>query len=413
MEPIIEVKGISKSYSIFQSMDRYLALRDALASMLRAPLRLFGRRSGEKHQFLALDDVSFTVTKGEILGVIGRNGAGKSTLLKVLNRITEPSAGEVVVRGRISSLLEVGTGFHPELTGRENIYFSGAILGMRRKEIDEKFERIVDFAEVRDFLDTPVKRYSSGMQVRLAFSVAIHMEPDILLIDEVLAVGDAAFQKKCLDKIHDAARAHGRTILFVSHNLDVVQGLCDRVVYLERGKVKMVGDTAEVVRGYLSSQIASLGSSHVEIEKNEKKKYQLRSVALKNEHGAAETKFELGQPIHLEMEYDVNAPKSVFWLQVQCVSEQGSMVFTSADYDGNPTLYVSGREIGSYRTTFVIPGGTTWSLNEGRYTLMVKIPQDPTIEVALPLELVDEMQKFADHPGAVRIGEPWKVEKLP
>src|SRR3989344_4321925 len=252
MSTIIEVKHITKLYSLNRSSEHYLAFRDALTSALRSPLRFLTRKvrimaGSEKQNFLALKDISLTVSKGEIIGIIGPNGAGKSTLLKVLNRITEPTSGEVVIHGKISSLLEVGTGFHPELTGRENIFFSGAILGMKHKEIVRKFNDIVKFAEMEQLIDTPVKRYSSGMHVRLAFSVAVHMEPDILLIDEVLAVGDVSFQKKCLEKIHEVAERDQRTILFVSHNLDAVQSLCDRTIYLEHGKVKMIGPTSQAI----------------------------------------------------------------------------------------------------------------------------------------------------------------------
>lgn len=409
---VIEVKGISKRYAVFQSMERYLALRDALMALVRAPFTLFSKkRSGSTHPFWALKDVSFSVGKGEIVGVIGRNGAGKSTLLKILNRITDPTEGEIRVNGSISALLEVGTGFHPELTGRENIYFSGAILGMRRKEIDEKFESIVAFAEVAEFLDTPVKRYSSGMQVRLAFSVAIHMEPDILLIDEVLAVGDAAFQKKCLDKIHDAARKDGRTILFVSHNLDVVESLCDRVVYLEKGKVKMVGDTAEVVRAYLASEVIKAGSASVALPEESEKKYQLLKATLRDEQGVPQTESSVEKPFFIDVEYVVREPKSVFWITVQCVNEQGTLVFVSADCDKNATHYVSERPLGRYKTTFTMPTSLMLALNSGRYTLTVKIHQDPSLEVTLPLSITNSMGKFANHPGTLLIGEPWSVEK--
>src|SRR3989344_4288545 len=297
MSTIIEVKHITKLYSLNRSSEHYLAFRDALTSALRSPLRFLTRKvrimaGSEKQNFLALKDISLTVSKGEIIGIIGPNGAGKSTFLKILNRITEPTSGEVIVHGKIASLLEVGTGFHPELTGRENIFFSGAILGMKRKEIIEKFDAIVKFAEIGDFLDTPVKRYSSGMHVRLAFSVAAHMEPDILLIDEVLAVGDAAFQKKCIEKIYDVAKRYKRTIFFVSHNLDAVQSLCDRTVYLERGELKMIGETNTVIQKYLDRQGGIQGAAVRELPDLPNKKFQMRKLVLKNESGTPETDFE-------------------------------------------------------------------------------------------------------------------------
>jgi lipopolysaccharide transport system ATP-binding protein len=247
----IQVENISKMYLIGHSRQRSDTLRDLLMEMVKNP---FNRKREQKDgdQLWALKDVSFEVKQGEVLGIIGRNGMGKSTLLKVLSRITEPTQGRAVINGRVGSLLEVGTGFHPELTGRENVYLNGSLLGMRRAEIDRNFDAIVAFAEIEPFLDTPVKRYSSGMYVRLAFAVAAHLEPEILLIDEVLAVGDAAFQKKCLGKMGEVARG-GRTVLFVSHNMGTIQYLCPRSLLLERGKIAVIGKTVDVVGSYLST----------------------------------------------------------------------------------------------------------------------------------------------------------------
>jgi lipopolysaccharide transport system ATP-binding protein len=240
--PALEVAGLAKRYTL-QHESRHDNLRDTLHHQARKLWRRVRWGTGfSTEEFWALRDVSFAVQPGEVVGIIGRNGAGKSTLLKILSRITEPTAGTVKLRGRVASLLEVGTGFHPELSGRENIFLNGAILGMSRVEIRRKFDEIVAFAEVERFLDTPVKRYSSGMYVRLAFAVAAHLEPEILIVDEVLAVGDIAFQKKCLGKMQDVARGQGRTVLFVSHNLSAVQTLCSRVVRLQDGRV--VGDSA-------------------------------------------------------------------------------------------------------------------------------------------------------------------------
>jgi homopolymeric O-antigen transport system ATP-binding protein len=263
--PIISVENVSKRYFVGYGVtetERYTALRDVLARSLRAYARktvdmLCGREiiEGEKvKEFWALQDVSFEVQSGEVLGMVGRNGAGKSTVLKVLSRITEPTRGRARIAGRVASLLEVGTGFHPELTGRENIYLNGAILGMSRAEIRRKFEEIVAFAEVEEFLDTPVKRFSSGMYVRLAFAVSAHLEPEILLVDEVLAVGDAEFQKKCLGKMSEVARG-GRTVLFVSHNIAAVERLCHTGILLDRGRVTARGKIADVLRAYQSSTL--------------------------------------------------------------------------------------------------------------------------------------------------------------
>ncbi len=233
-------------------MDRtYKTLSESVMAGLRHPVRTLQNLKSSKDSFWALKDVNFEVERGEVLGIIGRNGAGKSTLLKILSRITYPTEGEIVMRGRVGSLLEVGTGFHPELTGRENIYFNGAILGMRKKEIDDMFDEIIKFSGVEKFLDTPVKRYSSGMNVRLAFSVAAHLDPEILLVDEVLAVGDAEFQKKCLGKMGEVA-GEGRTVLFVSHNMAAVQNLCNRACLLNEGKIVEIGDTGTTMTSYLS-----------------------------------------------------------------------------------------------------------------------------------------------------------------
>jgi len=256
---VIYVENLGKRYRIGE-LQKYKALRDTLTNALHAPFRaaaglLNGRRSsvpGPDNFIWALKDVSFEVKQGEVVGIIGRNGAGKSTLLKILSRITKPTEGYARIHGRVGSLLEVGTGFHPELTGRENIYLNGAILGMRKKEIDRKFDEIVAFAEVENFIDTPMKFYSSGMSVRLAFAVAAHLEPEVLLVDEVLAVGDAVFQKKCLGKMGDVAK-EGRTVLFVSHNMAAVRSLCERACLLDAGRITCQGPPDEVIDQYLQS----------------------------------------------------------------------------------------------------------------------------------------------------------------
>jgi len=248
MKPAIQVENLSKLYHIGRAQQKHDTLRDALAHGLSS---LTNRKPAQPDDLLwALKDVTFEIQPGEVVGIIGRNGAGKSTLLKILSRITEPTSGRALINGRVGSLLEVGTGFHPELTGRENIYLNGAILGMHRAEIDRKFDEIVAFAEIEKFLDTPVKRYSSGMYVRLAFAVAAHLEPEILLVDEVLAVGDVEFQKKCLGKMSDVAH-EGRTVLYVSHNLASVQQLCRRVIWLSSGLLEMDANTPVVISSYL------------------------------------------------------------------------------------------------------------------------------------------------------------------
>ncbi len=261
MKPTIEVKNLSKKYRISHlQKTNYRTLREDLGALLKKPSSLVTGRTQEKEEFWALKDVSFNVSKGEVVGIIGKNGSGKSTLLKILSRIVEPTDGEVIIRGKVASLLEVGTGFHPELTGRENILLNGAILGMKKREIQSKFDEIVAFSEVEKFLDTPVKYYSSGMYVRLAFAVAAHLEPEILIIDEVLAVGDAAFQKKSLSKMSSVAR-EGRTVLFVSHNISAIQNLCSRAILLNEGSIRADGPVSEVARKYAASTAASAEQS--------------------------------------------------------------------------------------------------------------------------------------------------------
>jgi lipopolysaccharide transport system ATP-binding protein len=254
--PVIEVQHLSKKFIIsHETAERYTSLRDVIIRRAKGLVAAKGRKNlPAKEEFYALNDVSFDIHQGERIGIIGRNGAGKSTLLKVISRITEPSSGKITIRGRVASLLEVGTGFHPELTGRENVFLNGAILGMSRVEIRRKFDEIVAFAEIEKFLDTPVKRYSSGMYVRLAFAVAAYLEPEILVVDEVLAVGDVQFQKKCLGKMEDVSKNEGRTVLFVSHNMPTVMNLCDKCIHMEKGAVKAIGETAAIISDYIRQE---------------------------------------------------------------------------------------------------------------------------------------------------------------
>jgi len=254
MKPIIEVNNLYKKYRIGEKQ-RYYSFRDTLADLIKLPFKQKAKL--EKEVFWALNNISFKVMPGEVMGIIGRNGAGKSTLLKILSRITPPTKGEVILRGRVASLLEVGTGFHPELTGRENIYLNGSILGMKRVEINDKFDEIVEFAEISKFLDTPVKFYSSGMYMRLAFAIAAHLDPEILLVDEVLAVGDIEFQKKCLGKMKEVSK-QGRTVLFVSHNMNAIARLCNKAIFIKNGNIGFYGKVDEAIRLYSNSSLNNI-----------------------------------------------------------------------------------------------------------------------------------------------------------
>ena len=307
-DTVIRVENLGKKYIIgHQKQERYTALRDVLAEKARSVGQFFSRNGKQDdpthEEFWALKDVSFEVKRGDRVGIIGRNGAGKSTLLKILSRITEPTSGKISIKGRVASLLEVGTGFHPELTGRENIFLNGAILGMSRVEIARKFDEIVAFAEVEKFLDTPVKRYSSGMYVRLAFAVAAHLEPEILIVDEVLAVGDAQFQKKCLGKMEDVSQK-GRTVLFVSHNMAAVEKLCQRGVLLTKGNVQHIGTQTSTINQYLTSltsNIVSLADREDRIGSGE---IRVVGIEIKDTEGNVLDLVHSGQTIEFHLHYE-------------------------------------------------------------------------------------------------------------
>jgi lipopolysaccharide transport system ATP-binding protein len=309
MKPVIQVENLCKRYRLGLARGGR-TLREVLCDAVTYPFRRARRRAAEAgpRELWALKDVSFEVNRGEVVGVIGRNGAGKSTVLKVLSRVTQPTSGTARIRGRLGSLLEVGTGFHPELTGRENIYLKGVLMGMSRREVARRFDEIVAFAEVDQFLDTPVKRYSSGMYVRLAFAVAAHLEPEILIVDEVLAVGDAAFQKKCLGRMGNIARS-GRTILFVSHNMGVIQNLCDRALLLAGGRLVEAGPCAEVVAAYMSmgAEARQSGAS-LDAYRRPGAVPVLRAIELTNERGRPTTQFFTGGAMEVRIRYDSPVP---------------------------------------------------------------------------------------------------------
>jgi len=346
---VIRVENLSKRYRIGSLRPSYKTLRESLTEAAQAPLRRAAKllrgeaygAAGLEETIWALKDVSFRVDQGEVVGIIGRNGAGKTTLLKILSRITEPTEGCAEIHGRMGALLEVGTGFHPELTGRENIYLNGAILGMRKVEIESKFDEIVAFSGVEQFIDTPIKHYSSGMAVRLAFSVAAHLEPEILLVDEVLAVGDAAFQRKCMGKMQDVAR-EGRTVLFVSHNMGAIQSMCQRAIWLNGGKVMSDGVSRQVVQQYMGSASGdsvlyapqpSRGYTDLIIEK----------MVLKNSQGQITKTVSSGEELHIEIYYHAlkRLPKPYFWIAIR--SRFGSLCGANMLFDGACPECIEGR----------------------------------------------------------------------
>ena len=386
-EIAIRARGLSKVYRLGQR-ERYSALRDTLARTLRAPWTLLKREKRES--FWALKNVDLEVKQGEVLGLIGRNGAGKTTLLKILSRITRPTKGWAEIYGRVGSLLEVGTGFHPELSGRDNIYLSGAILGMSRREIATKFDEIVAFAELEKFLDTQVKHYSSGMYVRLAFAVAAHLEPEILLVDEVLAVGDISFQRKCLGKMGDVARA-GRTVILVSHNLGAIGRLCSRVVWVDAGSVKMDGETDSIVAAYQSSEFTLQPMWVRPANLNGSGDFRFLTVGLKFADGTYSSQFEGNQNIIAEIEYEVARPLSGCQIGSRILNSEGTVIFTTTDADG---LGVSAapKEPGKYRARFEIPGAL---LAPGSYSVLVAghLPQRhvyDVIEQAVAFEIAEQ-----------------------
>jgi lipopolysaccharide transport system ATP-binding protein len=354
MKPIIAVEGLSKRYSI-GSRQTHNSLRDAVAGALRAPWRRLRGANGAANIIWALQDVTFAVEPGEVVGIIGRNGAGKSTLLKILSRITRPTKGRVALNGRVGSLLEVGTGFHSELTGRENIFLNGAILGMTRNEIQRKFDEIVAFAETEQFLDTPVKHYSSGMTVRLAFAVAAHLEPEILIIDEVLAVGDVAFQKKCLGKMNEVARA-GRTVLFVSHDLNAINALCERSVLLHQGAIVRSGPTREVSTYYLDSanQLYS-PITWQPVPANGSDEMRLINVTVV-QSGMVTSGVDCRESFTVSLKYENRKVLRHARLFVVIRNAKGEVLFTTSDYD-LPTAGAANREHGSFISKVTLPAG--------------------------------------------------------
>jgi len=365
MSTAISISGLGKRYMIGATQERAGTLRDAITNAVSAPVRRLrhaGSSTGRVSELWALRDVSFEVDAGQVIGIIGRNGAGKSTLLKILSRITEPTTGRIALHGRVGSLLEVGTGFHQELSGRENIYLNGAILGMTRAEIRRKFDDIVDFSEIAEFLDTPVKRYSTGMFVRLAFAVAAHLEPEILLVDEVLSVGDLGFQRKCLGQMEQIAGA-GRTVVFVSHNMGAVRSLCSRVVDIEAGHVVADGPPDETVNGYIANQMATGGAVlHLPRPLGEPDYLLITAVRVVDEAGRTEGPFHSSRPIAVEIDIDVARENAAYQVGFDLLSGEG-LLLRSWHTDGLPEDWPP---VTTGRSTLrcELPAGL---LNDGRY----------------------------------------------
>jgi lipopolysaccharide transport system ATP-binding protein len=363
---IIQVENLGKKYLIkHQQQGSYTALRDVITDKVKSLgkkiISPWNHKQSSTHstteKFWALKDISFKVKQGEVVGIIGRNGVGKTTLLKILSRITEPTTGRIRIKGRVASLLEVGTGFHPELTGRENIFLNGAILGMRKAETKRKFDEIVAFAEVEQFLDTPVKRYSSGMHVRLAFAVAAHLDPEILLVDEVLAVGDVAFQKKCLGKM-DSIAGEGRTILFVSHNMSVLQSLCPRALMLVDGRLYRQGPSSEIIETYLKEGTQKSGELVWEWSSNKVETLDLLvplSIRILNHEGNTTDYISSNYPFTVEFIYRILRPVSNLRIGITLQTAHGDSVCVSYDRDKPEQHGFYSREPGVYRSTCVIP----------------------------------------------------------
>ncbi|MBV8715830.1 MAG: ABC transporter ATP-binding protein [Chloroflexi bacterium] len=421
----VRVENLGKQYHIGQRA-HYNTVREAFSNLVASPFgKLRGRpvvRQPSRHfrsnTFWALRNVSFELRQGELLGIIGRNGAGKSTLLKILSRITEPTEGVADIRGRVRSLLEVGTGFHPELTGRENIYLNGAILGMKRAEITRKFDEIVAFAEIERFIDTPVKWYSSGMYTRLAFSVAAHLEPEVLIVDEVLAVGDIGFQQRCLGKMEEVS-AGGRTVFFVSHMMFAITRLCKRVMLIDGGRVIADGGTDDVVAQY-NSLIGGDGSAaRAWVEHPAEPAslaIRLRSVRARREDGHIAEEVDMGRPVAIEMEYDVLQPGFVLVPSFQFFNQQGACLFAST----NPDRADHPRPIGRYTSTCWIPGDL---LNEGRIHVGASIAStDPYLvhvsaQHAVAFDVKNSVladshltANSRDYPGLVRPNLTWTTD---
>lgn len=426
MNPIsIRVRGLGKQYRIGEHLRTYRTLRDTLSEAVRAPFeRLGGENGGEKEgsdsTIWALKDVSFDMHEGQVLGIIGRNGAGKTTLLKLLSRVTEPTEGYAEVYGRVGALLEVGTGFHPELTGRENIYLNGAILGMRRPEIESKLDEIVGFAEVERFIDTPVKRYSSGMYLRLAFAVAAHLEPEILVVDEVLAVGDAEFQRKCLGKMSDVSK-QGRTVLFVSHNMSAILNLTEEAIVLDEGHIVRRGPSAEAVDFYLASGLSRSGrrSWNAEDVPPSAEPFRPLSLQMCNNEGLPVDTIRSVKPSWVEFEYQLGEDVKGLRVGIYLTTMLGEYVLNSFDTD-EPDLFerYAVRPAGRYVSRCMLPADL---LNAGQYLVTVIASayrvrrffrEDGALSFSVDATGAPGGQWPEPRPGVIRPRLEWAIERV-
>jgi lipopolysaccharide transport system ATP-binding protein len=385
MKPVIEINQLGKKYRI-RKTEPYLSLRDAITDSVKT---VFRKREDTKKDFWALQDINLNISAGERVGIIGRNGAGKSTLLKILSRISLPTTGHAIVRGRLSSLLEVGTGFHPELTGRENIYLNGSILGLKKAEISKQFDAIVDFSGVAPFLETPLKNYSSGMQLRLAFAVAAHLEPEVLLIDEVLAVGDMEFQKKCLGKMEEVSRQHGRTILFVSHNMNQLKHLCNTAVLLDQGKISFYGDTADAIKKY--SESIYIHKNYIWQNNDAAKEFSLTEVAMKNKNGIISRPVKAGEDFFIEISIAARQSISNSIISVRFTNQENVPVYTTTNADKE--LHFTNITAGKHRYRIPVPVNL---FLPGRYSIIVSwsipnVEELDKIENELLLDIEDEL----------------------
>ncbi|MDY0038798.1 MAG: polysaccharide ABC transporter ATP-binding protein [Desulforhabdus sp.] len=411
----IQANRLGKRYKVLTGQFRHNTLRDQLAESVKSMCRWNGRRREEEKLVWALKDVSFEVRQGETLGFIGRNGAGKSTLLKLLSRITEPTTGNAKIYGRIASLLEVGVGFHPELTGRENIFLNGIILGMSKREIKRKFDEIVEFAETGIYIDTPVKRYSSGMHVRLAFAVAAHLEPEILVVDEVLAVGDVAFQKKCLGKMGEVAK-EGRTVLFVSHNMIAVNSLCSRTIWLNAGGIVQDGPTAEVVTNYLSAStkdtdlFEEIWDDVATAPGNEMVRLHRIRVRPQDDHPSAALTMQM--PFQVEVEYWNLEPGAHLRVTLHLYTAERIIAFTTGSANSRPM------QAGLIRSVCYFPGNL---LNSGHHRIVLLAVKDASSvilrhESRVSLDILDLREReggwFGREPGVVQPVLKWTTEFL-